>query len=145
MWEIQRQWDEGRQIQIWRRTDILTFSWRTLGFHIQGLTSLLPWREVLNRGSLYLSTYVGDRWPLAGALQTSWLPDRVPETDWPLLSGYLHIWFHNAHAFPVVNPCEPLPLINYIMNEYSKVAQREYKTRYDRELYKKLKFFHTSR
>ena len=35
--------------------------------------------------------------------------------------------------------------INHIMSEYCKLAQKEYKTRHDWELYKKLKFDHMNK
>ena len=43
-------------------------------------------------------------------LLTAWL--YIRDWDWLLLCRYLHIWFHNAYVFPVVNPYNPLPPVN---------------------------------
>ena len=71
----------------WRGTAILTFSKPTLWFLFPSLTSLLPWRKVLNRGlpGYHLAIApLGKHWPwLFGPL--TWVP--------------VYIYFHKTYTF----------------------------------------------
>ena len=97
-----RQWQTNDADTDWRRTAIL---W----FHIQGLISLLLWREVLNRDPLEPpAPSPGARWPLSEPLDwpTDWL------TDWPTDIGYLCIYNFVIPKRSSVNLCNLLLVVN---------------------------------
>ena len=72
--------NRNRETKDWRRTAIFTFFKPTLWFHIQGLTFLLTWREVFNRGPLWATTPPPLVAPKA-ASALSWLWPRLADCD----------------------------------------------------------------
>ena len=105
----------------WWRTAILTFSWPMLWFHIHGLTSLLPWREVFNPG-LWWATFPNG-WPPGWLLplfggSSNWLTVTLKLT---VFCGYLCIYYFitpmssgcdSRDLLPLVNPCELSPSLH---------------------------------
>ena len=75
----------------WQRFVLLTFSWPTLWFHIQGLISLLPWRGVLDRVPPGSHSFPAPFGHSLTALQTLLCStDRL--TDWPWLTETHRDW-----------------------------------------------------